>query len=104
VSSYYAVPVRRENRTLIYNPFDGRSALAPTPHDAYFQLGLPEPGDMIAVWPLTHQISLEDAARVCCLMAPLKIYIVVAEGVMFPLGLDPMLDAVMEVPDADAHG
>jgi hypothetical protein len=102
MGSYYAVPVRRENRTLTYNPLDGHCALALTPMDAVIQLGMPKAGTMIAVWPLTQKVSLEEAGRVCSLMAPLRIFIVVdqEEGVMFPLGLDPALDAVMEVPGA----
>lgn len=102
MGSYYAVPVRRENRTLMYNPFDGNCALASTPMDAVIQLGMPEAGTMIAVWPLTGKVTLEEAGRLSSLMAPLRIFIVVdqAEGVIFPLGLDPMLDSVMEVPDA----
>lgn len=100
MSSYYAVPVRRENRTLTYNPFDGHCALASTPHDAYLQLGLPEPGGMFAVWPLNADLGLTRAGQVCALMSPLRIFVVLGDGVMFPLGIDPALDAVMEVPDA----
>lgn len=100
--SYYAVPVRRETRTLFYNPFDGRCALAATPHDVALQLGAPEAGAMFAIWPLNRKVSLEDAGRICSIMAPSRIYIMVdpAESVFFPLGLDPMLDVVMEAPDA----
>ncbi|AXH66303.1 hypothetical protein SEA_SATIS_144 [Streptomyces phage Satis] len=101
MSSYYAVPVRRENRTLTFNPFDGHCALAATPHDAYLQLGLPKAGEMFAVWPLNTDVDLEKAGEICSVVAPLRIFIVLDEtGVMFPLGIDPMLDAVMEVPDA----
>lgn len=102
MGSYYAVPVRRESRTLTYNPFDGHCALALTPMDAVVQLGMPKEGTMIAVWPLNQKVTLEEAGRVCSILAPLRIFIVVdqAEGIIFPLGLDPMLDAVMEVPDA----
>lgn len=100
MSSYYAVPIRRENRTLIYNPLDGRGALAATPHDAAIQLGMPEAGALFAVWPLNGQVSLEETGPICSLMAPARIFIMVdpEKGVFFPL--DPMIDAVMEVPGA----
>lgn len=102
VSCYYAVPVRREARTLFYSPLDGHCALASTPHDAAIQLGMPGNGEMFAVWPLNQRVSLEEAARICSVMAPSQIFIMVdqSEGVFFPLGLNPMLDTVMEVPDA----
>lgn len=103
MACYYAVPVRRENRTLTYNPVDGHCAIALTPHDALVGLGMPEAGSMFAVWPLNRKVSMEEAGRVCSLMAPLRIYIVVddQEGVILPIGLEAMHDAVMEVPDAD---
>lgn len=100
MSSYYAVPVRRENRTLTFNPLDGHCALAATPHDAYLQLGLPEAGQMFAVWPLNADVSLSRAGGICSVVAPLRIFVVLDDGIMFPLGIDPALDAVMEVPDA----
>lgn len=103
MTSYYAVPVRRESRTLSYNPFDGQCALASTPHDVLIQFGMPQVGFMFAVWPLTVKTNLEQASRIASFMAPLRIFIVVdhEEGVFFPLGLDTMLDTVMEVPSAD---
>lgn len=100
MSSYYAVPVRLESRMLTYNPFDGNCAVASTPHDACLQLGPPETGGLFAVWPLTAELGLTRASEICSLMAPLKIFVVLGNNVMFPLGVDPGLDAVMEVPDA----
>lgn len=106
MSSYYAIPVRRENRTLFYNPLDGNGVVAATPHDAAIQLGVPEAGQMFAVWPLTRKAGLEEAGRVCSFMAPNRIFIMVdpEQCVFFPLGLDPLLDSVVEVPGADSDG
>lgn len=103
---YYAVPVRREVRTLTYNPLDGHCALARTPYDALLQLGSLDAGSMFAVWPMTKEAPLDEAGRICSMLAPLRIFIVVdpVEGVIFPLGLDPMLDTVVEVPSADPNG
>lgn len=103
MTCYYAVPVRRENRTLIYNPVDGQCSISVTPHDALVGLGMPEDGSMFAVWPLNRKVGIQEAGRVCSLMAPLRIYIVIdgSEGVILPIGLEAMHDAVMEVPDAD---
>lgn len=102
MNSYYAVPVRRESRTLFYNPFDGHCALAPTPHDAVLQLGAPEAGSLFAIWPLNRRVTIEEAAGICSVMAPSRIFIMIdpTGPIFFPLGLDPMLDAVMEVTDA----
>lgn len=103
MSSYYAVPVRRENRALFYNPLDGLGVLAATPHDAAIRLGMPEAGALFAVWTLNRQVSLEEAGEVCSLMAPARIFLMVdpEQGVFFPL--DPTLEAVMEVPGAGRH-
>lgn len=102
MSCYYAVPVRRENRTLTYNPLDGHCALAQTPHDALIQLGMPKEGTMFAVWPLTRKVTLDEAGEVCSLIAPLRIFIVVdqAEGVIFPLSSALIQDVLVEVPRA----
>ncbi len=58
---------------------------------------------MFAVWPLNRKVGIEEAGRACSLMAPLRIYVVIdgQEGVIFPIGLEAMHDAVMEVSDAD---
>lgn len=57
---------------------------------------------MFAVWPLNGGVKLDEAGRICSIMAPYKIFIMIdpAENIFFPLGLDPMFDANMEVPDA----
>lgn len=103
MTSYYAVPVRRESRTLSYNPLDGHCALARTPHDALIQLGMPEVGTMFAVWPLTRKVTMEEAGHVCSILAPLRIYIVIdqAEGVILPLSSTVIYDVIQGVPDAD---
>lgn len=103
MACFYAVPVRRENRTLTYNPVDGHCAIALTPHDALVGLGMPDAGTMFAVWPLTKKIGIEEAGRICSHMAPLRIFIVVdrEEGIIFPIGLEAMHDVIMEVPNAD---
>jgi hypothetical protein len=99
-SQYYAVPVRREGRTLVYNPFDGRCALAASPFDLHIQLGLPDVGEMFAVWPLTRELGLKRAGDLCALMTPLRMYVVVGEDLILPLASTVIQDAVMEVPDA----
>ena len=103
MTSYYAVPVRRECRTLSYDPLDGHCALAATPHDALIQLGMPEVGAMFAVWPLTRKVTVEEAGRVCSILAPLRIYVVLdsVEGVILPLSSTVIYDVIQGVADAD---
>lgn len=100
MSCYYAVPVKRDGRTLTYNVFDGNCAIASTPHDAYLQLGAPDAGEMFAVWRLNRELGLILTGEMCALVAPTKIFIVVEGGEMFPLDIDPVLGVSMEVPDA----
>lgn len=104
MTCYYAVPVKRENRTLSYNPLDGHCAIAPTPHDALVGLGMPETGSLFAIWPLTRKVGIGEAGRICSYMAPLRIFIVVddQEGVIFPLSIDLIPNLIAEVPDAVA--
>jgi hypothetical protein len=103
-SQYYAVPVRKEGRTLIYNPFDGQCALAGSPFDLHIRLGLPGVGEMFAVWPLTRELGLTRAGEVCSLMVPLRMYVVVGDDLILPLASTVIQDAVMEVPDAGSDG
>lgn len=103
MTMYYAVPVRRDHRTLTYNPADGHCALAGSMYDIHVQLGVPGPGEMFAVWPLTRNVSLEEAARVCSLMAPLRIYIALTHEVVLPLASAVVQEAVMEGSGADGN-
>lgn len=100
---YYAVPVRQEKRKLSYNPKDGHCALGTTPGDAYIQLGLPGGGSMFAVWILTPGTDLETAGEIASVAPPVTIFAVFADGVLFPLGVNPALDVTREVPRADSH-
>lgn len=96
--NYFAVPIQRESRELSYDVNDSNFALGRTPRDAHEQLGLVTPGDMFAVWAIkgsVAQMLREDISKTISIAEatpPLKIYVVVEEGVVFPLGLNPIID------------
>lgn len=96
--NYFAVPVQREGRELSYDANNGNFALGRTPRDAHEQLGLVTPGDMFAVWAIKGSVAqtlgegISKTISIAEATPPLKIYVVVAEEVVFPLGLNPIID------------
>lgn len=96
--SYFAVPVRREGRELSYDINNGNFAMGKTPRDAHEQLGLVSAGDMFAVWAIKGSVvkSLgEDVGKtisIANVTPPLKIYVVIEAGIVFPLGLNSIID------------
>lgn len=96
--SYFAVPVRREGRELSYDANDDNFALGRTPRDAHEQLGLVTAGDMFAVWAIEGSVAeslggdITKTTSIAKATPPLKIYVVVEEGIVFPLALSPIAD------------
>lgn len=107
---YYAVPVRRQDRMLLANPLDGACVLANTPHDASIRLGLPDVGEMFAVWVLgtldgldRPEMTLEEAGEICSKIPPSRVFACFGDDLVLPLGIDPVLDVRLEVGRAGGN-
>lgn len=107
---YYAAPVRRQDRMLLTNPLDGACVLANTPHDASIRLGLPDVGEMFAVWMLgtldsldRPEMTLEEAGGICSKIPPTRVFACFGNDLVLPLGIDPALDVRLEVGRAGGN-
>lgn len=107
---YYAAPVRRQDRMLLANPLDGARVLASTPYDASIRLGLPEVGEMFAVWilgtldaPDRPEMTLKEAGEICSKIPPSRVFACFGNDLVLPLGIDPALDVRLEVSRAGGN-
>jgi hypothetical protein len=106
---YYVAPVVRTDAGMTVNPLSGACVLAGSPHEGHRSLGLPDAGEMFAVWVFGQtdsaerpELTLWRAGEICSQMPPHRVYACLGGGALCELNIDPLLDVRVEAGRAGA--